>query len=61
MKSQTVERMRLVLDPTEHMRAANLAGMPLDRRRCIDHVELVAVFRTVTLSRGTTATTKNSR
>src|SRR5579859_60503 len=41
---QTVERMRLVLDATVHMRSANLAGMSLDRRRCINHVKLVAVL-----------------
>src|SRR5271169_6753055 len=41
---QTIERMPLVLDAPEHVRAANLAGMPLNRRRRIDHVKLVAVF-----------------
>src|ERR1700686_1241174 len=42
---QTVERMPLVLDAAEHMRPASLAGMPLYRRRCIDHLKLVAVFK----------------
>src|ERR1700690_3340392 len=41
---QSVERMSFVLDPAEHVGAANLAGMPLDRRRCIDHVKFVSVF-----------------
>src|SRR5437868_1794725 len=41
---ETVERMRLVLDAAEHVRAANPAGMALDRRRRVDHLELVAVL-----------------
>src|ERR1035437_7831696 len=41
---EAVERMRLVLDAAVHMRAANLAGVPLDCRRGIDDVKLVAVF-----------------
>src|SRR5947207_5225865 len=55
---ETVERMPLVLDAAEHMRAANPACMALDRRRRIDHMELVTVLQTVTFSRGTTATTE---
>src|ERR1700738_3256150 len=39
-----VERMRLVLDAAVHMRAATLAGVPLNRRRGIDDVKLVAIF-----------------
>src|SRR5258706_12753625 len=42
---KAVERMRLVLDATVHMRAANLAGVPLDRRCRIDDLKLVAVFK----------------
>src|SRR3954452_22244830 len=42
---ETVERMSLVLDPAEHMRAANPACMALDRRRRIDHMELVTVLQ----------------
>src|SRR5437868_11090527 len=41
---ETVERMRLVLDPAEHVRAANPACMALDRRRRIDHMEFVTVL-----------------
>src|SRR2546421_11130658 len=41
---ETVERMPLVLDAAEHMRAANPACMTLDRRRRIDHMELVTVL-----------------
>src|SRR5580698_9171438 len=37
--------MRLVFDATVHMRAANLAGVPLDGLRSIDDVKLVAVFQ----------------
>src|SRR5882724_327956 len=42
---QTIEWMPLVLDAAEHMRTASLAGMPLYRRRCIDYLKLVAVFK----------------
>src|ERR1700739_3702670 len=42
---QTIERMVLVLDATVHMRAADLAGVPLDSLRGIDDVKLVAVFQ----------------
>src|SRR5579862_3692989 len=41
---QSVERMSLVLDTSVHMRPAGLAGVPLDRRRGIDNLQLVAVF-----------------
>src|SRR5216683_2749041 len=41
---EPVERVRLVLDAAVHMRAADLAGMPLDRRRRVDDVQLVAVL-----------------
>src|ERR1700730_12575428 len=41
---EPVERMRLVLDAAVHMRAATLAGVPLNRRRGIDDVKLVAIF-----------------
>jgi hypothetical protein len=42
---ETVERVSLVLDAAIHMGAAGLAGVPLDRRRGIDDVKLVAVFK----------------
>src|SRR6202140_3855588 len=42
---QAIERMRLVLDPAVHMRTANPASVPLDRRRCVDDVKLVAVLK----------------
>src|SRR6202521_708399 len=42
---QAIERMRLVLNAPEHMRAADPACMPLDRRRRIYDFELVAVFQ----------------
>ncbi len=42
---QSVERMRLVLDAAVHVRAANLASVPLDRRRRVDHVKFVAVLQ----------------
>ena len=41
---EAVERMALVLDAAIHMRAAGLAGVPLDRRRRIDDLQLVAVL-----------------
>ena len=51
--------MRLVLDAAVHMGAANLAGMPLDERgRASIMFSLSPFSRTVTLSRGTTATTE---
>jgi len=36
------------------MRAAGFACVSLDRRRCVDNLQLVAVSSTVTFSRGTT-------
>src|ERR1700733_4461523 len=42
---QTVERMVLVLDAAVHMRAADLAGVPLDGLRGIDDVKLVAILQ----------------
>src|SRR5882757_7365261 len=44
-KVEAVERMSLVLDAAVHVRAAGLAGVPLDRLRGIDDVKLVAVFQ----------------
>src|SRR5262249_55931724 len=41
---EAVEGMALVLDPAVHMRAAGLAGVPLDHRRRIDDMQLVAVL-----------------
>src|SRR6202012_707635 len=41
---EAVERMPLIFDPAVHMRAADLAGMTLDRRRCVDDLQLVTVF-----------------
>src|SRR6202171_4475530 len=42
---EAVERMRLVLDAAVHMGAARLAGVPLDGRRGIDDLKLVAVLK----------------
>src|SRR6266700_638260 len=42
---EAVERMRLVLDAPVHMGAADLAGVPLDRRRGVDDLKLVAVLK----------------
>src|SRR5258708_31805429 len=42
---ETIERMRLVLDAAVHMGTATLAGVPLDRRRRVDHAQLVAVLK----------------
>src|SRR5712672_4021126 len=42
---EAVERMRLVLDAAVHMGAADLAGVPLDRRRGVDDLKLVAVLK----------------
>src|ERR1700737_3323264 len=42
---QAIERMRLVLNAPEHMRAADPACMPLDRCRRIYDFELVAIFQ----------------
>src|SRR5271168_2328483 len=41
---EAVERMPLVFDAAIHVRAAHLAGMPLDGLRGIDDVKLVAVL-----------------
>src|SRR5260370_1264233 len=42
---EAIERMRLVLDAPVHMGAADLAGVPLDRRRGVDDLKLVAVLK----------------
>src|SRR5258708_4591531 len=42
---ETIERMALVLDAAVHMGTANLASMPLDRRRRVDHAQLIAVLK----------------
>src|SRR5258705_9830434 len=42
---EAVERMRLVLDAPVHMGAADLAGVPLDCRRGVDDLKLVAVLK----------------
>src|SRR5512134_2141314 len=41
---EAVERMPGVLDPAVHMRTAGLAGVPLDRRRRVDNLQLVAIL-----------------
>src|SRR5437879_11266069 len=38
---EAIERVPLVLDAAVHMRAADLAGVALDRRRRIDDLQLV--------------------
>src|SRR5260370_20359561 len=43
-EGEPIERVRLVLDAAVHVRAADLAGMPLDCRRGVDDVQLVAVL-----------------
>jgi hypothetical protein len=54
---KTVEWMPLVFNPPLHVRAAYLAGMPLNHRRRVDDVQLVAVLKHgQILARGTTAT-----
>src|SRR5712672_4203353 len=42
---EAIERMRLVLDAPVHMGAADLAGVPLDCRRSVDDLKLVAVLK----------------
>jgi len=41
---EPIERVRLVLDPSVHMRSADATSMPLDCRGWIDHLELIAIF-----------------
>src|SRR5258708_13861434 len=42
---ETMERMPLILDAAVHMRAANLAGVPLDRRPRVANLQLFAAFK----------------
>src|SRR6476620_2372822 len=42
---EAVERVSLVLDAAVHVRAAGLAGVPLDSLRGIDDVKLIAIFQ----------------
>ena len=44
-KIEAIERMVLIFDTTEHVNAANLARMPLDRRRRVDYLKLVGIRR----------------